>query len=192
MDSGQAVAAFDVYLKVRRREVRELAVRLGLKEVQWMALRYLARCNGMSDQPSAVAAYLVTSPGTISQSLLALERKGLVSKTRDGRTVHVSVTDAGRELLAQGIGGVSLAHDDMSVDLDLFAALEAAYLARVGVPTFGGCATCVHEARLDETSHCMLADRVLKEHERTLRCRHHRDRRAEVMAPRGSGRPPIA
>ena len=54
MDSGQAVAAFDAYLKVRRREVRELAVKLGLKEVQWMALRYLASCNGMSDQQARI------------------------------------------------------------------------------------------------------------------------------------------
>src|SRR3546814_21065683 len=55
----------------------------GLKPVQWQALRYLAIANRFSRTPGALAAWLGQTKGTVSQTVGALERKGLVERTGD-------------------------------------------------------------------------------------------------------------
>ena len=67
----------------------------GLKPAQWEALRYLARANRFSRTPGALASYLGSTKGTVSQTLMALERGGLVVKGTnpgDGRSVRVDLT----------------------------------------------------------------------------------------------------
>ncbi|GAB4190944.1 MAG: MarR family transcriptional regulator [Wenzhouxiangellaceae bacterium] len=76
----------------------------GLKPVQWETLRYLQRANRFSCTPGALTAYLAITKGTVSQTLNALQRKGLVEKhnaPRDRRSVRLVLTPAGRKLLAQ-------------------------------------------------------------------------------------------
>ena len=76
----------------------------GLKPVQWETLRYLQRANRFSCTPGALTAYLANTKGTVSQTLNALQRKGLVEKhsaPRDRRSVRLALTSAGSELLAQ-------------------------------------------------------------------------------------------
>lgn len=70
----------------------------GLKPTQWEALRYLSRANRFSRTPSALTAYLGMTKGTVSQTLNALERKGLIEKSTDAadkRQVSVALTRAG-------------------------------------------------------------------------------------------------
>ncbi|MPY69344.1 MAG: MarR family transcriptional regulator [Alphaproteobacteria bacterium] len=74
----------------------------GLNPSQWEALRYLARANRYSASPTALAKYLGITKGTVSQTIIALESKGLVTRVRgrpDGRSVHLELTDEGRNLL---------------------------------------------------------------------------------------------
>lgn len=74
----------------------------GLKPVQWEALRYLARANHFSRNPSSVTAFLGITKGTVSQTLIALERKGLILKTADSadrRNVRLDLTAEGNNLL---------------------------------------------------------------------------------------------
>lgn len=74
----------------------------GLNPTQWEALRYLSRANRFSRAPSALTAYLGITKGTVSQTLNALERKGLIEKstdTTDKRQVSVALTQAGRRRL---------------------------------------------------------------------------------------------
>src|SRR3546814_12965729 len=69
----------------------------GLKPVQWQALRYLAIANRFSRTPGALAAWLGQTKGTVSQTVGALERKGLVERTGDPddrRLVRLSLTEA--------------------------------------------------------------------------------------------------
>ena len=76
----------------------------GLKPTQWEALRYLGRANKFSRSPSAVTAYLGMTKGTVSQTLAALERKGLIEKSSDPadkRNIHINLTSAGDELLEE-------------------------------------------------------------------------------------------
>lgn len=109
----------------------------GLKPTQWEALRFLARANRFSRTPSAVTAYLGMTKGTVSQTLNALERKGLLRKVSDAanrRTVRLELTDRGLALLqqhdplhnvTQAVSGLSstqqhrLAHDLEQLSRDL-------------------------------------------------------------------------
>lgn len=73
-----------------------------INPAQWEALRYLSRCNRFSDSPGALTRYLSATKGTISQSLMALERKGLLTKQPrpgEARSVVLALTPAGRESL---------------------------------------------------------------------------------------------
>ena len=75
----------------------------GLRPVQWEALRYLGCANRFSRTPAALTAFLGLTKGTVSQTLNALEAKGLVAKhvdPKDRRSKRLSLSPSGRTLLA--------------------------------------------------------------------------------------------
>ena len=99
MEPPETVA---VLLERLSRVLQNEANSAGLKPAQWEALRYLARANRFSRSPSALTAYLGTTKGTVSQTLIALERKGLVVKAPDAanrRHVAIDVTPKGSRML---------------------------------------------------------------------------------------------
>jgi len=85
----------------------ELKPLLGAEGLQWVHLRmldYLARANRYSNTPLAVAEYLNLTKGTVSQSLILLEEKGLVRRSDDAadrRIVRLTLTEAGEKVVAQ-------------------------------------------------------------------------------------------
>ncbi|HET6222237.1 MAG TPA: MarR family transcriptional regulator [Dongiaceae bacterium] len=86
----------------------------GLNPAQWEALRFLGRANRYSRNPTALTDFLGTTKGTVSQTLIALERKRLVTREpdrRDRRSIRIELTLAGRTLLdrdpMQGIAGAA-------------------------------------------------------------------------------------
>jgi DNA-binding MarR family transcriptional regulator len=86
------------------RLTRELQFVDGLNPAQWEALRYLAAANKYSRSPTALAEYLGATKGTVSQTLIALESKGLITrckKTCDRRQVDLCLTEAGEAMLAR-------------------------------------------------------------------------------------------
>ena len=123
----------------------------GLNPAQREALRYLARANRFSDSPGALTRYLGATKGTVSQTVMALERKGYIAKAlRAGgrRSLRLTLTDKGRE---------ALSHDPWSDLADaaeqlggktkrrLYRGLEqllAGELERAGLASFGTCASC--------------------------------------------------
>jgi len=137
-----------------RAERRAASAEADLNAAQLEALTYLDRCNKYSDTPAAMADFFASSRGTASQTLLALERKGLITKTpdaNDGRVAHCALTSAGRRALAR-----AAAHDPVAGELEklgerergqlvklLRPLLRAAQQARGGL-TFGVCRTCAH------------------------------------------------
>lgn len=160
---------------VLRTEVRQAAAAHGLAPVQLEALRYLAACNRFSDTPAVVAEYLGTTPGTMSQTLLALERKGLVVKRpddADGRKIHCVLTDAGRAIVDE-IGHVVLppgVPDDAETVLrDLLTALQRARGGR----SFGVCRTCRFHRVLPDGDRCGLTHEPLSPYDGTRICREH-------------------
>ncbi|MEZ6010726.1 MAG: MarR family winged helix-turn-helix transcriptional regulator [Hyphomonas sp.] len=125
----------------------------GLKPTQWEALRYLARANRFSRSPGALTAYLGMTKGTVSQTLQALERKGLVEKraaANDRRSVKLDLTTAGEHLLADDpLGDLeasvsALPKEDQKLFGAMLEGLMKNMLHRRGGKAFGACKTCRH------------------------------------------------
>lgn len=149
----------------------------GLKPAQWEALRYLARANRFSRTPSGLTAYLGLTKGTVSQTLMALERGGLIEKTAnpgDGRSVRLELSAGGRSLLEQdSMAAVRQALAAMTPEgraalhEGLTALVEVMLAARRGL-AFGMCRDCRHFGR-DERgpgAHlCRLLQQPLEDYE---------------------------
>lgn len=127
----------------------------GLKPAQWEALRYLARANRFSRTPGGLTAYLGLTKGTVSQTLMSLERAGLVDKTAnpgDARSVRLDLTEKGRELLAlDGMATIRQAFDALPPVLratlgDGVSALVRSVLDTRSGRAFGICRACRHFA----------------------------------------------
>lgn len=87
-----------------RAEERRRCVEFRLQPVHLQILDYLTLCNQYTDTPAALSNYLGMTRGTVSQSLLLLEKKQLLSKTPDEddkRVVHLKILPAGTKLLAK-------------------------------------------------------------------------------------------
>jgi DNA-binding MarR family transcriptional regulator len=102
------------------RLTRELQFADGLNPAQWEVLRFLAQANRYSRTPSALADYLGSTKGTVSQTLIALENKGLVDrvkKTCDRRGVELKLTAEGLAMLGKDpMLTLEKVIDDMAVD----------------------------------------------------------------------------
>ena len=125
----------------------------GLNPAQWNALRFLARANKYSPSPGVLAEYLGTTKGTVSQTLIALESKGLIERIRcdeDRRKVRLGLTDAGKSMLEldplheieRAVSGVRVE------DRDTLAAAMTTMVNDLCTnqdgPKFGVCGACCH------------------------------------------------
>jgi len=163
---------------VLREDVREVASANDLQLVQLVALQYLSVANRFSDTLSGLTAYLGATKGTVSQTVKALERKGLLTRDRDaddGRVFHLRPSDPGRALAEQSLPAKSLAGlaDEDGVAEVVEGLLRSMLAARGGV-AFGVCRTCRHHEPRGRGAWCRLlevrlaaadADRWCKEHE---------------------------
>ena len=97
------------------RETAELLVQVGrliqaegydgeLSPAQWMALRFFARANLFSRNPSAFAEFQATTRGTATQTIKSLEAGGYLvrqSSKVDKRSVSLRLTSKGKKTLAR-------------------------------------------------------------------------------------------
>ena len=135
----------------------------------------------------ALTRYLGTTRGTISQTINALERKGLVERRpseRDKRSVTVEVTEAGQERLAQDpilklAENVGTALGGRESDARALLENVLAQLVRMNNGrAFGQCRTCAHfrpgGGGSAATPHrCALLDVALSEADSELVCQEH-------------------
>ncbi len=142
-------------------DVADLVVRLaqvvrshrhsgGLRPVQWEILRYLSHANAISRCPGSLALYLDTTRGTVSQTLITLEKKGLITRERnafDWRGTLLNLTAEGRRAAssdplrelrtaAEMIDGAALGEGLR----DLLGQMQK----RGGLKAFGVCRNCDH------------------------------------------------
>ncbi|MFK4509900.1 MarR family transcriptional regulator [Bradyrhizobium daqingense] len=95
----------------------------GLRDREWMALRFLSRANPFSRTPSALASYVGTTRGTASFIIGELERLGYLERkrsTKDKRSVTLSVTQQGKKFLVRDpvnvlIEAIAVLDDDVKV-----------------------------------------------------------------------------
>lgn len=125
----------------------------GLNPAQWEALRFVARANRNSCSPGTLAEFMGSTKGTVSQTLKALESKGLIKRSRkedDRRAVEISVTPDGLSLIEKDpLGQI---HDALSPfsdaeQRDVVSGLEqlvGIVQKHQNIPEFGPCLGCSH------------------------------------------------
>ena len=135
-----------------RFEQREIGIRDELHPIHIQVMQYLNKCNRYSDTPLALTQYLGSTKGTISQSILVLERKQLLKKIadeKDKRMVHLKLTLKAKKLLKK-IDELILSKNLMNqyskdvqdtVDNTLQSILRDMQL-RNNNRTFGQCSSC--------------------------------------------------
>jgi MarR family transcriptional repressor of emrRAB len=85
-----------------RTELRKSGSDESLQPVHLQALIYLSKANRYSNTPQALADYLGLTKGTVSQTLLLLDRRGLIERFEDDidrRVVRLRLSSAGERLL---------------------------------------------------------------------------------------------
>jgi MarR family transcriptional repressor of emrRAB len=95
----------------------------GMRDREWMALRFLSRANRFSRTPSALASYVGATRGTASFIIGELERLGYVERKRsatDKRSVMLSVTQQGKKFLARDpvnglVDAIAVLDDDSKI-----------------------------------------------------------------------------
>ena len=81
-----------------RSEMRKAGSDETLQPVHLQALIYLTKANRYSNTPQALADYLGLTKGTVSQTLLVLDRRGLIERYQDDvdrRVVRLRLSAAG-------------------------------------------------------------------------------------------------
>ena len=151
-----------------------------LNPAQMAALSYLSNANRFSRAPSHVATFSGSTRGTVSQTLRALERKGLVTEARsqnDRRSISYSVTAEGRDLARSG---KALDTAIASLPPDRAQALERglgdvlrALLAVQGGRSFGLCRQCRHHEPRGSDGYCRLLKVDLEPAETEQICHEH-------------------
>ena len=84
-----------------RTELRRTGSDEALQPVHLQSLVYLSKANRYSNTPQALADYLGLTKGTVSQTLLLLDRRGLIERFEDDidrRVVRLRLSSAGEPL----------------------------------------------------------------------------------------------
>jgi DNA-binding MarR family transcriptional regulator len=125
----------------------------GLNPAQWEALRFLARANRFSRNPAALATYLGSTRGTVSQTLIALQAKGFITRepnARDKRSLDLTLTKQAEEILTKDpllAMAQDIAEATGSASAALVSSLQAMLMLAIqrnGGRAFGACHTCRH------------------------------------------------
>ncbi len=167
-----------------RAQMRATATEHELKLVQLEALVYLSVANRYSDTAVALGEYLGLTKGTVSQTIRALEQRGLIRKEADaldGRVLHCLLTEAGERIARLAHPASFLTElpatrqtDAVTAALAILRALQAGRAFR----TFGQCQTCRHFGNDDGAFRCGLTGEALSAADSTKICREHEEARA--------------
>jgi MarR family transcriptional repressor of emrRAB len=164
-----------------RSEERKKCTELGLQPVHLQVMDYLSRCNRFSDTPAAVTNYLGMTRGTVSQTLLLLEKKGYIKKTpdqNDRRMVHLSLLAEGYVILNQArpvdlySQASAIFNENESQENVFVNALTALQKANKS-QSFGLCKTCKYFTSTMEGFVCGLTKEQLSQVDSEKICQEH-------------------
>ncbi len=151
-----------------------------LNPTQMAALSYLAKANRFSRSPSQVSEFLSATRGTVSQTLKALARKGLISEVRsdtDKRSISYDVTNDGRTALVPAtVIDQALDRLDEPILQNLATSLRVLIrtaLAARGKRSFGVCRDCRHHQKQGRGGYCILLKEPLAADETGQICHEH-------------------
>lgn len=162
-----------------RASLRQAASTHGLKIVQLEALVYLSMANRYSDTPAALTEYLGVTKGTVSQTIKALERRGLLKKrpdANDGRVVRCRLTKQGRAVVDEAYP-TALVRDLPKAPLAATTLALESFLQQLqranDFQTFGVCRSCRFYQPKASGGRCGLTEEPLSARDSTLICREH-------------------
>jgi DNA-binding MarR family transcriptional regulator len=167
-----------------RGDLRARGAASSLQPVHLQALMYLREANRYSNTPQALAEYLGSTKGTVSQSLLVLYRRGLLERyadERDGRVVRLRLSRRGEKLVAtEGLLGAAwekalagLPKADVSTARRVLQAVLLDFQRAGGSRSFGVCRTCTQFRREPSGFRCGLTGEELSEDDSRHICREH-------------------
>jgi len=140
-----------------------------LNPAQLAALSYLARANQYSRAPSQIAEYLSAMRGTVSGTLKALVRKGLIKEQKsetDKRRTSYSITQKGLEALGFNTSIdtalTKMSGKDVAQLADGLKNFLKSILQARDDRSFGICGTCQHHRKGPQGSYCNLLDVPLR------------------------------
>lgn len=167
-----------------RASLRQAGLAHGLQTIHLQVLMYLAQANRFSNTPQATTEYLGLTKGTVSQSILVLARKRLVTRQtdqRDGRVVRLVLTERGHLLLKE-LNLTTIWREALqpASPARVSSAMQVLRQVLLGLQTqaakrsFGVCATCRHNQRIGPRSYfCGLVQEKLSSPEVRQICREH-------------------
>ncbi|MBS4052406.1 MarR family winged helix-turn-helix transcriptional regulator [Methylomonas rivi] len=167
-----------------RSEERKKCTELGLQPVHFQVLNYLSRANKYSNTPAAVANYLGMTRGTVSQTLIILEKKGYIEKTPDGndkRVIHLRLLAEGAEVLKQArpsdlfssATGILRTTGQELTDANVFQQALTALQKANQSQSFGVCKTCRNFSEKDGEFFCQLTQETLTVDDSEKICQEH-------------------
>ena len=143
-----------------RSELRKAGADETLQPVHLQAMIYLSRANRYSNTPQALADYLGLTKGTVSQTLLLLDRRGLVERFEDEidrRVVRLRLSSAGEQFLAESQPALAWQNATRNISPNrirtatsaLREALVTLQVDNEGT-VFGTCSGCSHCQKLSQ------------------------------------------
>lgn len=180
------LAALDRLGRARRAHHQALAERLGLTPLQLELLRTVGAGSPPDPTVGRLASELAVSQPTVTASVHALQRKGLVVRTpdpRDARRTLVRATANGLAVIAEAsdpdddwlavISG--LPADRAAATLETLLDLVAGLVGTGAISVARTCLTCRFHAPAGPTGHhCTLLGRGLPTAELRVDCPEHR------------------
>ena len=184
---SQALALFDLVERLSlltRADLRQAGAAQGLQPVHLQVLFYLNQANRFSNTPQALTEYLGLTKGTVSQTILVLARRRLLSRhadPRDGRVVRLILTEGGLTLLKTLSAGSAwrdivqtASPARVTSALLVLRQILAQVQTQSGKRTFGVCVSCAHNQRVGPRSYyCALMREKLGSPEVRRICREH-------------------
>jgi len=155
-----------------RAEARRVGADTQLAPVHVGALVYLSNANRYSNTPQALGEYLGLTKGTISQSLLLLDRRGLIERYQDDldrRVVRLRLSATGEQFLYEAQPQLAWLHATRDISPNRIRNAVSALRETLttfqddnqGSP-FGTCLSCRHFERLSARAYrCgLMGDRL--------------------------------
>jgi MarR family transcriptional regulator, negative regulator of the multidrug operon emrRAB len=153
-----------------RAQVRQATADADLQPVQ--VLQFLARANRYSNTPQAIGDYLGLTKGTVSQTLLLLDRRGLIERYQDDidrRVVRLRLSAAGEKLMYETQPYLAWSNATRNISPNRIRNAVSALRETlsqlhedVGRRPFGNCTTCTNCRKLSQRVYqcTLMGDRL--------------------------------
>ncbi len=167
-----------------RAEERKKCTALKIQMVHFQILDYLSRCNRYSDSPAAIANYLGLTRGTVSQTLIVLEKKQFIRKVQDDkdkRVYHTQLLEKGLLTLEKAkpaelfekasaiLNKEKVEEIQVNYCIEVLTALQKANKSY----SFGVCKSCKNFSQTNTGFFCELTQEALSENDSEKICQEH-------------------